>query len=188
MSDEGDGVWQKPGHISGEPSSDDEPPPSNVCTRHFCGWCLLNVTHKDGKSLKGMYRNKCMELENSLASPPETNRQLHTLNMLVQQCLHDLSSADLQELNLVLRIPAANIPAPPSPPTNVGWAASRAGPEPASTAAASAAASSGGAQGAADNAVVAVIAGKVDASMEKAPAEKASKCNTAKKWGRSLRA
>jgi hypothetical protein len=184
MSDQGDGVWQKPGHIPGEPSSDDEPPPSHVCTRHLCGWCLLNVTHKDGKSLKAMYRNKCMELENSLASSPETNRQLHTLNMLVQGCLHDLSSADREELNLVLRIPLASIPAPPSPATNAAWAAASAGPEPASNGAGSAAASSSGAQAAVNNGVVAVLAGEDDATMEEPAAEKPSKGYKPNKYGK----
>ena len=89
------GVWEKVRRPDSSASSDDEPPPSNVCTRHLCGWCLLNVTHKDGESLKCMYRDECMALENSLASPPETNRELHTLNMLVQQCLRDLSSAEI---------------------------------------------------------------------------------------------
>ena len=181
------GVWEKVRRPDSSASSDDETPPSNDCTRLLCGWCLLNVTHKDGKSLKCVYRDTCMSLENSLASPPETNRELHTLNMLVQQCLHDLSSVDLQELNLVLRIPAAHIPAPPSPPTNSGWAAASAGPEPASNSGATAAASARGAQGAVDNGVVAVIAGEVDASMEEAPAEKAPKCNTANTWGKKLK-
>ena len=135
---------------------------------------MLNVTHKDGKSLKAMYRNKCMDLENSLDSAPETNRQLHTLNMLVQGCLHDLSSADREELNLVLRIPLSSIPAPPSPATNAAWAAASAGPEPASNGAGSAAASSSGAQAAVNNGVVAVLAGEADATMEEPAAEKKS--------------
>jgi hypothetical protein len=145
---------------------------------------MLNVTHKDGKSLKAMYRNKCMELENSLARAPETNRQLHTLKMLVQGCLHDLSSADQQELNLVLRIPAASIPAPPSPATNPAWAGASAGPEPARNGAGSAAASSSGAQGAVNNGVVAVIAGEGDATMEEPSAEKPSKGYKPNKYGK----
>jgi hypothetical protein len=125
-----------------------------------------------------------MELENSLASAPDINRQLHMLNMLVQGCLHDLSSADQQELNLVLRIPAASIPAPPSPATNPAWAGASAGPEPARNGAGSAAASSSGAQGAVNNGVVAVLAGEGDATMEEPPAEKPSKGYKPNKYGK----
>ena len=184
MTDTREGVWEMPGHVPGDPSPDDEPPRINECRKHLCNWCLLNVTHEDGKSLKTMYANKCLQLENSLASPPETNRQLHTLNMLVQGALHDLSSAAREELNLVLRIPAASIPAPPSPATNAAWAAASAGPEPpAWNGAGSAAASSSGAQAAVNTGVVAVIADDGDATMEEPPAGKHSKGYKANKYG-----